>query len=285
MKKIFFILYFFHFSCSAQYNSLLWKISGNGLKQPSYLFGTMHASDARIIAKGNSVLKYFSEAKTYAMELDPAEAFDMGVLAKLAMPEGKSLQKMIPEKKYQFLDSVLISNSGFPLYLFDNIAPVFVMTIFETVSMGLKDTSSSNTDVLDMYFYNKAKAQKKKVIGIETADEQLAALNTLSYEEQAQLLVKTVDELSSNEKEGSELLKFYLQENLDSVASLGADETLPEKFERAMIENRNHRMAERISFFIQNKSAFIALGALHLPGKEGVIELLRQKGFSVEAQK
>lgn len=284
MKKLFLFLFLLGFVAGhAQYNSLLWKISGNGLKKPSFLYGTMHTSDSRVFAFSDSVMPYFATTKAYAMELDPKEAFNMSLISKLMMGKGYSLKKMIPEHEYHVLDSIVKKEIGFSVSLFDNVAPVFTMTIFETSGMGLGDSSEGKKEVLDMYFYKQAKKKKKKIIGIETVDEQLSALNALSYEEQADMMVKEIRSFEENKTEGTDVLKFYLAQNLDSLSANDADAQMPEKFYKALITDRNIRMANRISDFIQEQPTFIAVGALHLPQAVGVIELLRKKGFTVEA--
>jgi uncharacterized protein YbaP (TraB family) len=272
----------------AQYNSLLWKISGNGLKEPSYLFGTMHTADARIVYLGDKIAgKHFAACPTFAMELDPGDKeLNVGMLSKLMMGNGYSLAKMIPDKEYRFLDSMASKTLGYPMYLFDNVAPIVVMTILESMSMGLSDSSvEGNTQVLDVYFYNKAKESKKKIIGIETVEEQLNALRTLKYEDQAELLTQEIDSFSSNKDGGKEVLQYYLNQNLDSLAAMDDDAKKPEKFYKALVTDRNERMANRIGAFIKKQPAFVAIGALHLPGDKGVIALLREKGYKVEAVK
>lgn len=287
MKKYasFVLLLFVALGAGAQYNSLLWKISGNGLKEPSYLFGTMHTADARVVALGNKLTKpYFGQAKAFAMEIDPdAAAMDMSLLGKLMMGSGYSLGQLLPAKEYHFLDSVVSKQTGFPMAMFDNVAPVFIMTIIETVGMGLSDASADgNTDVLDLYLYNKAKDAKKKIIGIETVQEQLNALGSMSYKEQAEMLVEEIDSFNQNSTTGKQEVSYYLNQNLDSLAANDDDTQKPEKFYKALVLDRNERMANRIAEFIKKESTFIAIGALHLPGDKGVIELLRKKGFRVE---
>ncbi|MDB5284054.1 MAG: hypothetical protein JWO06_3129, partial [Bacteroidota bacterium] len=173
MKKTlhFLFLLFLASQSSAQYKSLLWKISGLGLKEPSYLYGTMHTADARVIALSQKAMPYFGRSKAYAMELDPDKAMDAGLLSHLMMGSNYSLKEMIPAKEYAFLDSVVTKQIGFSMVLFDNVAPVYVMTILETMSMGLSDSAlNGNAQVLDLYFHAEAKKVKKKVIGIETAE-------------------------------------------------------------------------------------------------------------------
>ena len=287
MKKLFLFLFALAaLGAQAQYNSLLWKISGNGLKEPSFLYGTMHTSDARVFSFSQKVMPDFNETKAYAMELDPKEAFNMSLVAKLMMGKGHSLKSMIPEREYAILDSIIQVQIGYPVKLFDNVAPVFTMTILEAGQLSLSDSSiEGNKEVLDMYFYKLAKKKKKKIIGIETVDEQLSALNSLSYTEQADLLVNEIRSFEKDTSQGTDLVRFYLTQQLDSLASNDVDAQMPEKFYKALVTDRNIRMANRIEQFIAERSTFIAIGALHLPKETGVINLLRKKGFTVEAEK
>lgn len=283
MKKIFFVLcVLLSFSLSAQYNSLLWKITGNGLKKPSYLYGTMHTSDSRVFNFSDSLMPFFNTSKAYAMELDPVTAFDFSILSKITMGKGYSLKKMIPDTDYVFLDSVMRKEVGMSVKIFDNVAPVFTMSLLEMKSMGLSDSSiKGNKEVLDVYFHNLAKKKKKKLIGIETVEEQLGALNSLTYQEQADMLLVELNGMRSNSTEGTELVEYYLQQDLDKLAAMNSVTDMPDKFYTALVTDRNIRMADRIAVFIQEQPVFVAIGALHLPGQGGVIELLRKKGYTV----
>lgn len=285
MKKLFYLLLLplLTLPASAQYHSLLWKISGNGLAEPSYLFGSMHTSDSRVKKMSDRAIPFFNESGGFAMELDPKEALDMSLFSKLMMGKNYSLKKMIPQAEYLLLDSVIRDQTGFSMGLLDNMAPVFIMTIFETAGMELSDSQSNEDEVLDLYLYDLAKEKQKPVIGIETADEQLSALNSLTYNEQADMLVHEVHEYERNRQGAAKMVQFYLEENLDSLANGNEENEMPQKFYKALVTDRNKRMANRIGDFIRKQSTFIAIGALHLPGEKGVIELLRKKGFLVEA--
>jgi len=283
MKKTtaFLLLLFLLLQGKAQYSSIFWKISGNGLEHPSYLFGTMHTGDARVFDNVKRAMPYLTDAKAFVMELDPDKLFDVGLLGKIMMGKDYSLRKMITAGDYSFLDSVVTQQIGMPLTMMDNVQPVFVMTILESMEMGLNsDTTNGTREIMDLYFYNEAKDEKKKIIGIETVEEQLGALNTLSYEEQATMLSDDIKSLKTKGNDGRDVLKFYMEQNLDSLA--GSDDDMPPKLYKALVTDRNERMADRIAKFVKQQATFIAIGALHLPFKGGVIELLRQRGFTVE---
>jgi len=286
MKKVVQALLLLLVACNtqAQYKSLLWKISGNGLKDTSYLYGTMHTADSRIIELSNRAKPYFDGSKAYAMELDPDVEKDMmGLMGKLKMGKDYSLRKMIPAKEYSFLDSICTSEIGLPMLMFDNISPVIIMTLFEGVSMGLDESAvTGQVPVLDLYLHEQAKKANKKIIGIETVSEQLSALNALSYQEQADMLTQEIDSFQVNKTGSTEVLKYYLDQDLDSLSANDNEDKKSEKFYKALVVDRNKRMANRMAEFIKKEPTFIAIGALHLPGDIGVIALLRKKGFTVE---
>jgi uncharacterized protein YbaP (TraB family) len=280
-----FLLLAASFTASAQYKSLCWQVSGNGLRHPAYLFGTMHVSDRRVFNFGDKVNKAFGEAKAYAMELDPEKAMSMTTLTKMMMTDGNKISTLIPDSDYHFLDSIVKISSGFGMALFDKMEPIIVSAILDEYGMGMSKMDTTNmSEEMDLYFYKKAQKDKKKVIGIETVDEQIAALHSLNYKEQADLLIQSIEDIKKGPKSSDmDLMKYYLEQNLDSLFAMSDEQQMPPKLYKAMITDRNIKMADRIALFIPKQTTFIAVGALHLPGPGGVIALLRKKGFVVEA--
>jgi uncharacterized protein YbaP (TraB family) len=269
---------------NAQYHSLCWRISGGGLAQPSYLYGTMHVSDKRVFDFSDKSQKAFESSRAFAMELDPEKALSLNIISSLMMTDGSTISKLIPDSDYHFLDSILTSKAGFSMVLFDHMEPIIVSTMLEEYAMGMTITDTTNMyDEMDLYFYKKAKKAKKKLIGIESVDEQIGALHSLSYKEQAELLTQSIADMKNpGDNSGKDLLKYYIDQNLDSLLAMSDEHQMPPKFYKALVTDRNAKMAQRIDGFIKKQSTFIAIGALHLPGSEGVIALLRKKGYTVE---
>jgi uncharacterized protein YbaP (TraB family) len=272
----------------AQCHSLCWRISGNGLKQPSYLYGTMHVSDKRVFNFGTKVTTAFEEAKTYAMELDPEKAMSPDILTKVVMKDGVTLKAMLPDSDYRFADSLVTIRAGVGLAVFDHMEPIVVTAMLEEFGMDMSksDTGSNMEQAMDLYFYQKAQTGGKKTIGIETVDEQIDALHSMSYQEQTELLSETIKDIKKADKsEGKDILKYYISQQLDSLAAMSDERQMPPKFYKALVTDRNVKMADRIARFIEKQSTFIAIGALHLPGNGGVVALLRKKGYKVEEWK
>lgn len=280
----FFLLTFLVPELNAQYHSLCWKISGNNLKQPSFLYGTMHVSDKRVFNFSDKTNKAFSDSKAFAMELDPEKALSVSTVTKMIMTDGHKISNMIPDSDYHFLDSLMLAGTGVGIALYDNIEPIIVSSLIEEFAIGLNESDSSNmADFLDLFFYNKARKAKMKIIGIESVDEQIAALHSLSYQEQAQMLVESLQEIKSGKNSSdADLLKYYMDQDLDSILINSDEQQMPAKFYKALVTDRNLHMADRIAGFIQKQATFIAVGAMHLPGQDGVIGLLRKRGFKVQ---
>jgi uncharacterized protein YbaP (TraB family) len=281
-----FLLLIFSFDTSAQYQSLCWRISGNGLKSPSYIYGTMHVSDRRVFDFGDKTMKAFTGSKAYAMELDPVKAISPATLTKMMMTGGNKISTLIPDSDFHFLDSIVAPSTGVGMVMFNTMEPIIVSALLEEFGMGMSatDTASNMDEEMDLYFYKNAQKEKKQIIGIETVDEQITALHSLNYQEQADLLIQSIEEIKKGPKNSDhDLMKYYMAQNLDSLYAMSDDQQMPPKLYRAMITDRNVRMADRIDTFIHERSTFIAIGALHLPGPGGVIDLLRKKGYTVEA--
>jgi len=260
-------------------NSLLWEISGNGLKNKSYLYGTVHIQDKRVFQFGDSLMPRFNSCTAFAGELllmkqnDPAELMKM-----VFMPGDTTLKMLLSKADYKLVHDYTKKKLGVMAGMVDKLKPIFTSSII-TETFAKKDEPYS----LDEYFQKIAAEKKMQVIGIETAQEQMSALDRVSLKEQAQMLVDGIkeDAATTDTTAMEKLISIYLTQNLDSIQYYISDQDLSDAFSKSIITERNHKMAERIDTLVRNKSAFVGVGAAHLPGKEGVIALLRERGFTL----
>lgn len=277
------ILMLVGYCLQAQYNSLLWKITAPGSKGPSYIMGTMHTNHSKVLQLGRKCYPYIRRVQLFAMEADIESGMDIGLLQIMRMGSGYSLRQMLPADDYRLLDSLILAQMGLPLSLLDNVAPVFILTMLEAQEVAATEPGGNTTaQPLDLQLRSYAAKRKKKVVGVETLQEQFETLGTLTYEEQADMLLNYMHTQNQPGNSTADLLRFYLQQQLDSLLVMSADETMPEKFNRALLQDRNLRMAQRTAAMVQQQTVFVAVGALHLPGPEGVIEHLRKLGLTVE---
>lgn len=276
-RLIFLVLFLclYHCPLSAQ-NTLLWEIKGKGLNDPSYLYGTLHAKDERVFEFGESVMKAFHRCEAFAMELKLDSSIAQEVKNALVGDEDYDLHALIADSTYQRLDSLLSKRFGMGLFFFGRLKPMYLYMLLS--QQGLKQDRAV---FLDQYFMEQARGQGMKTIGIETVSEQLTALDYLSLQKQAALLEKAVWQ-KAQEVSTEKLVETYAKEDLDSLHAMIRAGMADTAFYKALIVDRNLRMARRISGYIHNQPTFIAVGAGHLTGKQGLISLLQEKGYKVK---
>ena len=288
MKKYiiyFSILLFQIVGCGQEkYNSLFWEISGNGLKDHSYLYGTMHTQDKRAFQFKEGVMDAFNHAEIYAMELNMDSVDQAALLSKLIMDSTYSLKTLLTADEYTEVSDFFRDSLGQALFMFEKMQPLFTAQM-----VSLRDLEAQHTDALDIYFFKEAKKQKKQTIGLEKTIEQIDAFSAIPYELQAKGLVDAVTDYGKEGKlDMDTMIKYYTEGNLDKLLEMTTkdeeDKEMAKIFNDIFLVKRNYNMADRAEPYIKEGSTFIAVGAAHLPGEEGVIELLRKKGYKVIAK-
>ena len=276
------LLLFSSFSqAQEQQIGLLWKIDKFGYA-PSYLLGTIHSEDPRILNLPKTVEKHYNRAKSVTIEV----AINLPTLFKsiLAMylPVGQTLDTMIKPDKYKQLVEAL-GDYGIPEIAVKTIKPSALM-------MVLSMPKSEKGQFLDMMLYFNAQAQGKPVYGLETAEEQLAIFDTLELDEQVILLEETLNQIENMPNLLETMHQLYLKRNLteimnfsNSYMSSKKHQKVVDKFMAYILDQRNLTMLERMKPRLKEGRAFIAVGALHLPGERGLLKLLEQEGFRVKA--
>jgi uncharacterized protein YbaP (TraB family) len=278
MKKICFAFLLITSFSQAQ---LLYQISGNGLAEASYLYGTIHMLPKDQFALSNSLKRAFDASTTLAMEVDinMSGAEKIALAQNVLLPEGKTLQDFMSEQDYlqlkmYCLDSLQWSESKFERS--SKLKPMFFSSILIQESMR-------NMASYEMEFNKMAKKKRKNVMGLETIDFQLGLFDQLPMQTQIDMLK---NDYHSDLQTFDTLLACYLQEDLDKLNLLMNAETAayPE-FNALLLVNRNKSWIEPMGIQMQKESTFFAVGAGHLGGAQGVIALLREAGYTVTAIK
>lgn len=278
---LFCFLFSFQFNAQGKYKSLSWKIYGNELKDTSFLYGTMHTKDERAFNFKEEVLVAFDKASIYAMELNIDSINQTELINELIMDSTSSLKSLLSNKNYQLAENYFKDSIGISLFFFDKIAPIYT-----TQLVTANDLGAQKEEAMDLYFHEKAKDQKKKIVGLETAAEQINAFNSIPYNIQAKELIKAVKAAYKGENELDNIIAIYIEEDLDKLLQLSTTNSSNKKYSTIIndifIDKRNKTMAKRAEALILENCVFIAIGAAHLPGENGVIELLRKNGYLVE---
>jgi uncharacterized protein YbaP (TraB family) len=280
MKKVFpplltLLIVFSFFSSFAQEksypNSLLWRISGNGLHQPSYIFGTMHLNDKRLFHFPDSLYYFLHRANEFAMEIDMDELNNR--IINFNTTDTSGLLKEVKQDHYKKLALELETRYGIPA---DQVTKKQAWLYKQMLQAPVKTKAGEMDNFVDIYLYNIAKNDGKKLAGIETIEDQMELYQDFG------------DELSlhnkffrKKEKEIKEkLISIYINQDLNAINQWFQMMEPTERFR--VLTKRNLKMADRIKEMSAGKSCFFAVGAAHLPGEDGLIELLTAKGFKVE---
>lgn len=262
-------------------HGMLWEISKPG-KVPSYLFGTIHSEDSRVLELPRIVKRHFEYAESFTMEMLADETSTQVFVRAMLLPPDQSLRQLLTAKEYtQLLDA--IKNYHLPPDKLNQFKP--------WAMMALLNMPPQKTGIfLDMMLQEMARKQGKKLYGLETVQEQIEVFDGFTQAEQLILLRETLENLDELDDMFKLLHKLYLTRDLSGMLAFSeeqqAESEHPEMmaaFNKRLINDRNLRMLERMQPRLNEGNAFIAVGALHLAGKNGLLKLLEAQGYQVMA--
>ena len=284
MKKALIIFAFLAgaFSSNAQ---LLWKVSGNGLQKPSYLFGTHHIADQTICdgIKGfndayNSVEHLYGEVDTDKMN---GIATQLKVMTRMKLPKGQTLSSLYTEEQMKVIDDFVTEVMGVGAKSFDSYKPVMLSSSLQVfIAMKLFPEYDA-AKAIDSHMQTRAKKDKKVVKGLETIDFQLDLLYDEPIEKQAADLLEMAENAKESEEAIIKLTELYRQQDLKGLWNLMMEDTEPEEMEDLLFK-RNRNWVEQMKEIMPSASAMFVVGAGHLPGEQGVIRLLENEGYKLE---
>ncbi|WP_143309938.1 TraB/GumN family protein [Chitinophaga vietnamensis] len=268
-------------SLFAQQSSLLWKISGKGLQQPSWLYGTMH-----LLCKGEMIFPpaaatAFNNAKTLYMEVDLSDPQTTAKMqALMMMPDPYSFRQLFDTASYNELHQYLLDSLHMESAALDHAKP-FLFTTLLTMKLGGCDEIESPERIL----MAKASAMHKPMAGLETLEAQMKIFDDIPDTAEVRMLMNVIHGQQKSKQQFAIMKQAYLKQDISELTRLIADEPEMAPYRNIMIDDRNRNWIPIIEKQIQSESTFIACGAGHLGGTNGVIELLRKKGYKVEPVK
>lgn len=259
--------------------ALFWSIHKDG-QTVGHLLGTIHSEDPRVLDFSDELLERLKTSQVFAMEMVP----DLPTLARLTeymqLPEGQSLEAVIGTGRFASLTSAL---SGY------DVPSAFINRMKPWAAMMTLSTPPPVTGFyMDLSLSLRASGSGLKVIGLETLEQQLSFLENMPMDMQLSLLDQAIGEFDQVNKAHDQMVDAYLTNNLADLQAL-SDEQLQEAGQQAKeyfmqtgINDRNRRMIESMLPYMANGSVFVAVGALHLYGEDGLLALLRQRGYELE---
>lgn len=285
-------------------HTLLWRIDGNGAPRPSYLFGTFHTQDPRAFDFRDSVLPALLSCDIAAFELQ-LDSTSAEMLERLYRPDSVlDLRDYLSDEEFAVLDQRIAAETGLSGESLRYADPSFLLLMIDQPTEVAYDDWESDADeeegaeespllratrirmpketFLDAWLFRTAQLEGKRVIGLETIAEQIAVSDTIPLRERIRMLVESITvNVDDRTRQQNEMLEAYRQENLNGLIAMVENEEINSGLLFKLLTERNRNMADRIVRLMKEGSVFTAVGAGHLPGREGLIALLRAKGFNV----
>ncbi|MGM9836379.1 MAG: TraB/GumN family protein [Muribaculaceae bacterium] len=284
----------FTFSTNAQ---LLWKVSGNGLNKPSYLFGTCHVATVKM----TDSIPGFNDALTNCdavygeIEKGDIAGAQQAMMAAIMAPADSTLSKVIDQASLAKADSVFRATTQGMVSIsqLETLKPAYVSTQLALIMIMQSFPGFNPMEQIDFAIQGKASQLGKELGGFETTEYQLNILYGKPISEQAESLVRTLAKLESAKASGIALAEAYKRQDLNGVFNCiikeQNDSDEPEwKKQRSideLIYNRNTAWAKKLQELMPEKSLLVVVGAGHLPGERGLIDLLQKAGYTVEPMK
>lgn len=272
--------------CAAQ---LLYKVSGNGLKKPSYVFGTHHLAPFRV-ADSVGAVKALHDVEAVAGEIDMANLDMMQMALKMQpmmmAPKDSTLQTLLGDSLFNVANEKFTAITGTPLSLFNTMKPIVAMTMLEIKPAMERFADFDQSQQMDARLQQMGDSLGKVIVGLETVEDQAQVLyNSMSIRRQADKLMETLDDPDKAVDDVMKLMDAYMKGDLPAISACVAEQSEgPDgEFMEALATRRNEKWMQRLPTLMKEHPALIVVGAGHLCGPTGLLEMLRRQGYSVKA--
>jgi uncharacterized protein YbaP (TraB family) len=263
-----------------QEKGVFYEVSGNGLAQPSYLFGTFHIVCHEDVRLSAATSKALADAKQLYLEIDFDDpSLQTDLIKSMMFGDGRTLKDVMKPEDFELLDDYLHRNGG------PGVVPMAAFKPIALLSIVVKDILMCETDSFDLTLMTIALQADKEILGLESVGEQMAALDKIPVEDQARDLVEMIRQPAKAQKELSGLMDAYKAQDLSALMRRMRDSAFDSdfKFEDDLLNKRNANWIPVIEKAARAKTTFFAFGAAHLAGPKGVVNLLREKGYAVKS--
>jgi uncharacterized protein YbaP (TraB family) len=259
---------------------VLFLVERDGLA-PSYIFGTIHSEDKRVLQLPSAVRKAFDAAETVALEMTMDEENLMAASLAMIYMDGRDLPGVIGKKRYRRVVAAMA----------DRKVPEDMLRHYKAWSVAtLLSMPPAETGMfLDMVLYTNAISSKKRVVGLESVAEQISVFDDLSDSLQIALLDDALNNLELIPVMLNQLMDAYLARDMAALVKTSeefmqqGDPKVEAIFQQRLVADRNKIMVERLQPLLQKGRVFVAVGALHLPGNNGILQLLENMDYRVTA--
>ena len=290
MKRLSLILAVLLLAVAAQ-AQLLWKVSGNGLGRPSYIFGTHHMAPATMIDQIKGMDQAISACDVVVGEVEKDSLTSPEVQARMAQdmiaPLDSTLDKLLTTEEFSIVEKVFdkyFGAMGVKLSQMKNLKPSAISTQMQAMQALKYFPSFDATNLIDVAVQTRANDAGRPSAGLESVQEQIDLLFNGPLMEQAKGLVESCKQDEFFQVQSAALVDAYMAQDLDKILTVMTDATMGGSDEAmdALIYNRNRAWVVKLIEMMPERACLVCVGAGHLPGDQGLIQLLRNEGYTVE---
>lgn len=274
------LLIFASITSAQNQNSLLWEISGNGLQKPSYLFGTIHMIPKKDYFFTDQMSKSLKNCESLVVEINMFSlslAQQVNLVKQVILPQDKTIKQYMDSIEYFAFRQFLIDSLNIKKKKIDKryirIKPFFLTALLMQDYVG-------KTKTYEQELYKLSKKNKMELKALENIEFQMGLAEKMTIEEQ----IEGMTDMESFSMY-YEMVELYKKQNIKDLYNISMQEYKTDEeldFLKVFIDDRNADWIPKIENLTKESSCFIAFGALHLPGKKGVIQLLKNKGYTIK---
>lgn len=289
MKKLLLHLLVIIATSISSHAQLLWEVSGNGLEKPSYLFGTHHLAPISVIDSTPGLKSVIENVDKVYGEMDMSTSMSqegqMKILAAAQAPADSTLSKLLSPAQLDSVDSFIKSYMG-PIASVNNFEPMRPALLNTTLTVFVNAKAMPDYNMqqqIDTEIQKRAAALGKEVAGFETIEDQCRALFGAPIITEAESLMEIVRDENKVIDLATRLSKAYLAGDLEGMFKVmnESSDAADKDWNDRLLNDRNANWMEMMAGLLPTASVLIAVGAGHLPGDKGLINLLRQNGYTV----
>lgn len=290
MKRLSLILVLVLLAVAAQ-AQLLWKVSGNGLGRPSYIFGTHHMAPASMIDQVKGIDQAISDCDIVVGEIEKDSLTSPEVQARMAQdmiaPPDSTLDKLLTTEEYNIVEKVFnkyFGTMGVKLSQMKSLKPSAISTQMQAMQAIKYFPNFDSSNLIDIAVQQRANDAGRPSAGLESIQEQVDLLYNGPLMEQAKGLVETCKQDDFFQVQSAALADAYMSQDLNKILTVMTDATMggSEESMEALIYNRNRAWTAKLKTMMPERACLICVGSGHLPGTQGLLQLLRNEGYTVE---
>jgi len=276
-----FLLSFSSIAQTKEKSSLLWEISGNGLQQPSYLFGTVHMICKEDFFFPELLKEKFINAGEVFLEVDMDDpSMMMKMMNLIQMPKGQTIKQLFGDTAFKKFDSSYKKITGSSAVMFNTFKPFMLISM-----LSEKTLSCTSRESYEETFMKLAAANKKDIKGLETVEYQMGVFDSVPGSVMVSYLNDMVNNFQNQTTSFQKLVNIYKAQDIDSLFSMAYKDVKELDPETELLSKRNSNWIPVMKTNMQKTSCFFAVCAAHLGGDIGVFSVLRKQGYTVKPVK